>query len=99
MSCNDVFLCLHLKSLGTPCIIRASLNPDEITKYFQALASKIETVYLQSTGIVTSNNAPFDANMKKALPANQVLKIISANNPEFEALTRHHTWSIGIDYC
>ncbi len=88
----DDFSGTALRNIGTPCIIRCMLVPDQLQLYIKCIGEKIEEAFLQKHGICTPNNPQFDTHMRQPLPPKQILKIIEIGDPEFLTITDYVCW-------
>lgn len=89
---NDNFSWPILSTLGKPCIIKTALIPEKLV-LLPNISERLETSFLQTKGVSTSDSAGFDTLIRGGLlPPTQILKIIDINDPEFPTLTNYKSW-------
>jgi len=80
-----------LRSIGRPCIVEAELPLERIEAHWTP-AEWIVRPYLHRRGINDGHDPERDGHVRKALGPERMRRVISADDPEFEALTGVSKW-------
>jgi len=80
-----------LRQIGKPCIVEAVVAVQNI-ETFCGVNERILTSYLYRRAINTGHGPDMEGFVRKSIPANDVLRIIEREDPDFEIFTNCATW-------
>lgn len=88
---NNATTAAVLKRLGIPCVIEATVSIEFLPKYCY-LTNKIARVYLKNRGLNTNECCNLESYATKAIPANNIRRIIKYPEMDFINLTKCESW-------
>lgn len=84
---------LIFRSIGTPCIVKASVPVEDIDEDVETLAKKFISQFIFSDlDFYPHPSAGFDMSVERDLASAEILEIIEFNDPRFAEFTNHAEW-------
>lgn len=81
------------RSIGTPCIVKASIPISDTDEDPGSLAKKFVSQFIAADlDFLPHPSAGFDMIVERDLSSDEILEIIEFTDPRFEELTHHTTW-------
>ncbi len=80
-----------LRSIGTPCIVEATLASEDCIPWGPTVGERLHAAYMGRRKV--GANGGWETRIKHALAPEQIRRIIRLGDPAFETLTRCSTWN------
>lgn len=80
-----------LRRIGKPAIIQAAL-PIPSIEAFWSIGQRLLTAFLARRGVSTANSNEFQGHTHEAVHADNIIRLIRADDPEFAKLTECGSW-------
>ncbi len=88
---NDPEALRILRSLGTPCIVKAAVRLSSVN-LFASFGQRVVTSFLARRDVPTQIGSEVEGYAKEAVPGESILEIIRLGHPRFETLTESSQW-------
>jgi len=80
-----------LRKIGTSCIVEAEI-PIASLDTFLTVGERLVACFLHRRGVVTAHGPDFEGHVQEGVRANNIRRIITRNDTDFEWLTTCSTW-------
>ncbi len=83
----------HLKSIGTPCIVKCTMPMTDIEDDLTYMAKRFVSQFISNdVSFFPHPSARFDMGIQRDLISSEVIEIIEFLDPRFLEFTNHHNW-------